>query len=135
MLKLYYLIWVDLVFIPSKNNSKNWKFYTMLIMVFCQSIVFMPCIVIFELKIAYFKFYDLNFLFGEEWDKLPNGLKGVILYVLPFVIFNYFMIFYKRRYEQLIQQYEYKKGKYVLNTILISGGIAIIGNLLLFKSL
>lgn len=129
MLKLYYEIWVDFIYVPSQNNTKYWKFYTMLMFVFCQSIVFMFGIIVFELKIINYKFYDLYFIFG---NKVPEGLHGFILYALPFIIFNYFMIFYKNRYKQLIVRYEYKKGKYLVNYILISGGIAFIGIFLLF---
>lgn len=129
MLKLYYEIWVDFIFVPSQNNTKYWKFYTMLMFVFCQSIVFMPCIIIFQLNIIHYKFYDLYFIFG---DKVPDGLHGLVLYVLPFIIFNYFMIFFKNKYKELIVKYEYKKGKYLVNYILISGGLAFAGILLMF---
>ena len=132
MLKLYYEIWVDFVYVPSKKNHKFWKFYVMLIMVFCQGNVFMVIMTIVQVHIFRSNFYDLHFLFGERWDKVPGGLQGIIMLNLPFVILNYFTIFYKNRYEKLILKYEYKKGKYVLNTILISGGIVLLAILILF---
>lgn len=134
MVKLYYEIWVDILVGAIDKNVKGWKLYTMIIFVFCQSIVFMNFIVIFELCIIHQKFYDLDFL-GENWNSIPDGFKGIILYAMPFLVVNYFSIFYNNRYKELIKKYEYHQGKYFINYILISGSIGFLGILTLFLCL
>lgn len=58
------------------------------------------------------------------WDTLDTLLSGLITLFIPFVTLNYFLIFYNKRYEKILEKYEYKNGKwyqiYIIASILIA---------------
>lgn len=54
-------------------------------------------------------FYKLGFS-----NPIGRFTEGFILFFLPFIILNYLLIFHKKKYQQLINQYPYNGGKYVM---------------------
>ena len=120
-LKLYYEIWVDCILRAKSQhqNKKNWKLFTMIFMGMAMSLNFI--IILFFLsdlgitnKIFSIK---INFL---ESSKLNSILGFIVSYFLPVTLINYFLIFYNRRYEKLIEKYKYHNGKYIGLYLLVS---------------
>lgn len=75
-----------------------------------MAIKFMVLVAILERYILKTNFYKLDL------DIFPGNILDVfssffILYLLPMLIINYFLIFYNGRYEKLIQKYPYRNGK------------------------
>lgn len=120
-MKLYYTIWVDCILRAKSQpqNKKNWKFFTLLFMGMAMSLNFIIVLIflsdlgitneIFSIKI--------NFI---ESSKLNSILGFIVSYFLPVTLINYFLIFYNRRYEKLIENYKYYNGKYIGFYLLIS---------------
>ena len=123
MLKIYYKIWVDAIFkIKSNPELKNaWKFYTMTYMsiVMALNLWFFSFLMLnFKYKISFFPF-EINYFSN---DKINSFLSFFTSYLLPMLVINYFLIFWKNKYEKLLIQYKPQNGKlfsrYFLGSIL-----------------
>lgn len=122
-LSLYYKIWVDaIVYEKTKHGDmRNWKLYTLIPISVLQGINLLT--VFFGLSTFNIKldiFFDLNLFPGEMLD---GFLSGFITLFLPFLILNYLLVFHRKKYDDLIERYDYRNGKlymiYFLTTILI----------------
>jgi hypothetical protein len=65
---------------------------------------------------SYFYHIDLNFL----PKRLSNVISFTVLFILPCVFINYFLIFYKHKYRKLLEKYPYRNGNLFLVYFLIS---------------
>jgi len=63
-------------------------------------------------------FYEINLTSLSDVNN--NLITILILFVLPIVIVNYFLIFRKKRYEELIKKYPYYNGKLAATYISMS---------------
>ena len=112
MLKLYYKIWVDtLVKLRSQQQNKGkWKILSFVFISMAMALNFILLISIFQRNILNYTFYsfDLDIFPGTKLDAL---LKFIILFLLPVVTVNYFLIFHNKKYEYLIQKYKSYNGK------------------------
>jgi hypothetical protein len=120
MLTLYYRIWVDAIKRAQSRpeNRENWPTGTMIFMSISMVMNFSLIMNILQKYIigSYFYYIDLYFL----PKRLSNVISFIVLFVLPCVIMNYFLIFYKYRYIRLLEKYSYKNGKLFLTYFLIS---------------
>jgi hypothetical protein len=122
-LSLYYKIWVDaIVYEKTKHGSmRNWKPYTLIPISVLQGINLLS--VLFWLSAFNIKldiFIDFKLFPGE----MLNGfLSGFLTLFLPFLVLNYLLVFRRKKYDDLIEKYNYRKGKlyliYFLTTILV----------------
>lgn len=64
--------------------------------------------------------------------KIDSFLSFFISYMLPFLILNYFFIFYKNKYQNLIKDYPYSNGKYIKRFIFGAGLIPIFFIIIIF---
>ncbi|GAB3417695.1 hypothetical protein GCM10027516_11700 [Niabella aquatica] len=122
-MKLYYKIWVDgIVKLRSRpQNAGLWKFFAM---------TFMSMAMALNLVFILFVLSDLGVTDGVF--KVPVNLfpgtridaffSFFISYLLPFLLVNYFLIFYKEKYKELIKRYPYYGGKLYLKYFLGSLG-------------
>jgi len=125
MLKLYYKIWVDCITKIRNADSLWWQYKSMVSICFPSGIAFMFFTVILEHDVLGTHYYKLgleNYLY-KPWCDL---LELFILYFLPFIIINYFLIFYNKKYESLLKKYEYNNGRYILTFILSCMSIPIL---------
>lgn len=94
MLSLYYRIWVDVIqrakSIPENHN--NWKKGTMIFMSTSMTMNFMLIMVVLEAYVfdGYFYYINLDFLPRS----ISNVISFIVLFVLPCVLINYFLIFF-----------------------------------------
>ncbi|KGO91878.1 hypothetical protein Q766_15665 [Flavobacterium subsaxonicum WB 4.1-42 = DSM 21790] len=116
MLTLYYTIWIDCIVKIRNFDDYAWKLKSMMIMSFTMAIAYMVFITILE-NIIGSSFYELNLknYIAKPWCDL---FESLLLFFIPFVVINYFLIFYKNRYEILIERYKYNNGKYVITFFL-----------------
>jgi len=101
MRNLYYLYWVDAIVGYRKNipNSIDWKFTVFTISTVCNALnLFVILLWLKFFNIFSFKF-EINIFPGTM---LNSATKFIILFASPFIILNYFLVFYKDRYKKLI---------------------------------
>jgi len=123
ILNLFYKIWVDaIVYEKTKHGDiRNWKPYTLIPISVLQGINLLT--VFFWLNALDIKldiFIDFKLFPGE----MLNGfLSGFLTLFLPFIVLNYLLVFRGKKYDDLIQKYNYRRGKlyliYFLATIFI----------------
>jgi len=120
MLDLYYRIWVDsIVFEKTKNGERrNWKFVTMTVISLLQALNLQTLfLILLMFGIRVNRILEISFFHDR---KIDSFLSGFINYMLPFLILNYLLIFRNKRYENLINNYEYKNGKLMKSYFIIS---------------
>jgi len=117
---LYYRIWVDCISKIRSNeiNKSNWQLKSMVAMSIAMTFNFAFIMIIIQKQVFDNFFYEINLpiLSGHE----NYILTMLILYILPCIIVNYFLIFYNKRYEKLLNKYSFAKGKLFLAYFLIS---------------
>lgn len=133
MLKLYYRIWVDAI-TKMRSLPKNagvWKFYSMSFISTAMTLnLFVILIFLKDIgltqKVAKFHF---NFFSNSKFD---GFLSFLFSYFLPFLLINYFLIFYKDRYKELIKQYKPNDGKLFIKYFFGSLGLLFVYVLIAF---
>lgn len=130
-MNLYYRIWVDaIVKLRSRpQNAGLWKIFAM---------TFISMAMALNLVLILFIINDLGIIKGIA--KIPidvfpgsriDGFFSFFLsYLLPFLLLNYFLIFYKNRYKELVKRYPSYDGKVFLRYFLGSLG-ALLGYFLI----
>ncbi len=110
MKNYYYLIWADAIRSIRKNkpNKTDWKLSLFVLITMSNSLNLMTIIV-------WLKFFDI-LSYVVKIDVFPGTMLDsaagfLIQFASPFIILNYFLIFYKNRYEKIIERYPNIKGK------------------------
>jgi len=120
MLGLYYRIWVDAIVrarsIPANKN--NWASTTMIFMSLAMMLNLILGMTMLQKYILGYYFYYIELVFLPRY--LANVVSGIILFIIPCVLINYFLIFHKERYHKLIKKYPYSDGKFFLTYFFIS---------------
>lgn len=120
MIRLYYIIWVDLIKKAKsrKANNQNWQFMCMMAMSIAMSLNLILLMTILQAHILNYYFYKLNFSFLPQ--RLSSVFSFTILFMLPCVAVNYLLIFRNKRYEILLKKNPYYEGKAFVTYFLIS---------------
>ncbi len=126
MKNLYYKIWVDaIVYEKTKHGHlRNWKPYTLIPISVLQGFNLLTVffwLSTFNLKIDIF--FDFNIFPGKMID---GFLSGFLTLFLPFILLNYLLIFRGKKYDTLIEKYDYRKGKLYLIYFLTTIGLFIL---------
>jgi len=125
MLKLYYRIWADAIIYEQTKNGhfRNWKFYTLvpISMIMGVNLLTVSLVVgkVFDLWIL--GFLNINLFPIESVNKV---LAGIITLFLPFIFFNYFIVFHKKQYKWIVKKFPYKQGRVYL--VYVLGSLSII---------
>lgn len=120
MLSLYYRIWVDLIkrAKTQPENREKWPIGAMIFMSLGMTSNFTLLMSILQKQLLGFYFYYI------EFPSLPNFAATVIsfmiLFFLPCVLTNYFLIFYKQKFRSLLKKYPSKEGRLFLTYFFIS---------------
>ena len=119
-MKIYYKIWVDclLRMKSQEKNKHNWHVKSMIAMSLAMSLNFLLFLTILERDILGCFIYQLYI--SSLPEEYSNALEILLLFVLPVVVVNYFLIFRNKRYEKLIEKYPYRNGKLAIPYIMIS---------------
>jgi hypothetical protein len=126
-MKLYYEIWTDCITKARSlpKNKSDWKLYTLLFMSMAMALnlVFI-LFILAEIKVT-----DKIFIIPIDifaGTKIDAFISFFISYLLPFLIINYFLIFYKEKYKTILSQYKYRNGKLFLSYFFSSIGVLIL---------
>lgn len=130
-MNLYYKIWVDaIVKLRSRpQNARMWKFFAMTFISMAMAlnlIFFLLLLSDFGITKGIFKI-SINIFSGSRIDAF---ISFFVSYLLPFLLMNYFLIFYKNQYNKLIMCYPSHNGRLFLKYFLGSLG-AILGYFLI----
>lgn len=121
MMKIYYRIWVDtLVKIKSQPQNKGrWKILSFVFISMAMALNFISIISILQREVLNNTFYnfELDIFPGSKIDAM---LKFFLLFFLPVAIINYSLIFYKKKYVQLMSKYNSSNGLLGISYILLS---------------
>lgn len=121
MMKIYYRIWVDtLVKIKSQPQNKGrWKILSFVFISMAMALNFISIISILQRDVLNNTFYnfELDIFPGSKIDAM---LKFFLLFFLPVAIINYSLIFYKKKYVQLMSKYNSSNGLLGISYILLS---------------
>lgn len=120
MRNIYNLIWVDAILSFKKHNPKKseWRIIVFVMITWMNGLNWWVVFMI----IKYFNLFripiiELNVFPGQA---VNDFLSFTTEFALPFGILNYFLIFYNKRYEVLIEKYGPQKTRYAFNYVLIS---------------
>jgi len=114
MMKLFYKIWVDVIVFEKvkPDNENSWKGFVM---------AYMAILVGLNIATVYTVLFMLGIDFMEpvmKWISLYIHIVPLkklawafIMMFIPAFVINYFFVFYKKKYEKLIVQYENKEAK------------------------
>jgi hypothetical protein len=120
MISWYYRMWVGLItkMWEKPENKTTWKFYSISFVAIAQMFNLI-CLLIFLGRFTDMTFYNIKFdIFpGQKIDAL---LSGLILFIIPSLLFNYLLIFRNDRYKILIEKYTPQSGKLFLYYFFIS---------------
>ena len=123
-INIYYQIWVDaLVKLRSRpQNVRMWKFYGMVFVsaAMALNLWFVTFLLMLHLNYSTIIFPVKTAIFPGT--RIDAFISFFISYLLPFLILNYFLIFYKDRYKKLLKRYRYYDGKLFLWYFLTSLG-------------
>lgn len=119
MKNYYYLYWVDAI-VSIKTNSpkrRDWKFSIFTYTTMCNALNLW--VVLLWLK--YFNILSFKVQINLLPGTMLNNAGGFIIYfATPFILLNYFLIFYRDKYKKLIEIYPHKNGKFAMRYIFIS---------------
>jgi hypothetical protein len=109
---LYYELWVDIIIkMRSRSENRNtWKIYSFIFMNMAMALNLAFVMAIFQRNILGFSFYNIkvDIFKGQNFDAF---ISFFLLYLLPNLILNYFLIFRNKRYEILTERYKYHEGR------------------------
>ncbi len=121
MKNVYYMIWVDgllkMKTIPANKTdwkSKGFIFISMAMALNILSVVFI--ISLFSIK-SFFTEFEISIF---PIKKLNSATVFFLLYLVPVIIPNYFLIFWNNRYEELFKKYKSYNGKLCVTYLMIS---------------
>jgi len=121
----YYSLWADAIIYERAKNGKrrNWKYYTLLpISIFMGINYFTIAMLIGKIFGIWIMFFlDVKI---SKFTVINHTISGIITMILPFIIFNYFMVIYRNRYLEIINRHHHRHGKlyigYILTSLIIS---------------
>lgn len=127
-INIYYKIWSDCIrkIQTHPNNRKEWRLYTMTFMSFLMSINF-----IFIMALIQNDFFGIPYFYKLETDIFKNKelnalISFLVLFFLPPLVINYFLILRKDRYKLFLNNYPNKNGQLFFKYMLISLVVPII---------
>ncbi len=116
-MNLYYALWADVINYERIRNggSSHWKSFTFSYMTIMLSF---NIVALFS-AILFFTGYNIasatrQYLAIFSSETATNALWAIIILLLPSMCINYFLVFYRKRYEYILRNYEFKNGKFLL---------------------
>lgn len=105
-MNFYYRLWSELFYIiKTKNGYENWKSIAMTLMTVPMSLNLLIISIVFQKYILGINIYRI------DMDFLPPKINGFVnffcLYILPNLIINYFLIFYRDRFKKILTNPKY----------------------------
>ena len=125
MTNIYDEIWADAIRATKRKDSEQWKMATLVPMSILHGVNLLAIL------------FVLRGILGRQWplfvpvkifgDVILNDAVSIILtFIVPFLIFNYLLIFSNNRYYRIMRFYKGKNGRLYKLYILLSLGIIVI---------
>jgi len=114
-MKFYYILFSDAInkILTVEKSKDLWKFYTLIFISFAMGLnLLMLKFICFELKI-FKQFTILTNLNITSYQKIDSVLTYFTFHLFPFLLLNYFLIFYKDKYKEIIVKYKHYNGKLI----------------------
>lgn len=120
MNRLYYGLWVDCIkrikAQPLNKNSWRWKCMVSMSVPMIFNFVFIMSIL--QRHIIGYYFYKIEFKFlTTYWS---NIVSFFLIFILPVIVLNYFLIFRKERYKKILEKYPYRNGVFFITYLIVS---------------
>ena len=126
-MNFYFIIWVDAI-TRLRSLPKNfgmWKFYSMAFMSMAMALnLVLILFIISTLGITEKIFIIPIDIFPGT--KIDAFVSFFLSYLLPFLLINYYFIFYKEKYKSMLKKYKYYNGKFFMAYFLSSIGALIL---------
>lgn len=127
MLNLYYKIWADAILFEKSKRGKdvNWKTITLIAISILQGLNLL--VILFLLR--WFSHRQIPVLIPVHifnMSALNSACAIILVFFIPFVIFNYLLIYNNNQYLDLVKKYPDHKGKLYRNYFLFSLGVIIV---------
>lgn len=118
MKKIFYSVWADAInYERIKNGGEShWKLFTFAYMSVLLGLNILAILTV----IKFFAGYNLADKVMEQLGivtkngKLQNLLWSIIMLFIPSSIINYFLVFYRQKYEYILKNYDFKNGKFLI---------------------
>jgi hypothetical protein len=111
-MKIYYVLWVDLItrIRATPAGSGSWRFKSMLLMSMAMALNLALIIALLQNNILHVIFYDfkIDILPGQFLDGILNFC---LMFLVPIVLINYFFIFHNDKYAVLCNRYSNYNGR------------------------
>ncbi len=108
----YYLIWSDAIisFRMHHPKRKDWKSSLLMMITWMQALNLW----VITLWLKYFDVFTLPLIDIDLFpgDDIDGFLSFAATFAVPFGFINYFLIFYKERYKNIIKKYKDEKIRY-----------------------
>jgi len=114
-MKFYYILFSDAInkILTVEKSKDLWKFYTLIYISFAMGFnLFMLSFILNDLNILKIETIELT-LNITDFYFLDSFLSYAVVYLFPFLILNYFLIFYKDKYKDIIVKYKHYNGKLI----------------------
>jgi len=105
----YFLIWADCLHSLKKikKNQNDWKIKSLIGMSLALSFNFF--VIMLALQSVFFGFfYETQFAFFSGFENYIATL--IVLYFLPSILINWYLVFYKSKFESIIVKYPFIYG-------------------------
>ena len=121
----YYSVWADCILQTQKAPAIKgyWKFITLFIMSLSMGFNYGFIMVFLPKSINPLAYIRITIFQVAAFNDLLNS---IILYILPSITLNYFVIFHKNKYKQITLHYKFRNGQLFKNYFLISLWVPII---------
>jgi hypothetical protein len=135
-MKLYYEIWADAL--EAIKNSKSYMTYKdKVVTVFVGFTIaqgFNLVFILFLLSsvLSFNLFINFNLFPGNYLDK---ALSGIVTLYLPFAVFNYYLIFFKKKHLKYFQNRKINTGGKALLLYFVSSILLVLVYIIIGKSL
>ena len=101
-----------------EDNRNDWQIKSLITMSILMTFNLALFMILIQKYVFGYYFYEIKLpLFTYRGDFI---LTILVLYFLPCVIINYFLILHRKRYEKLLNFFSYRNGKLILSYLLIS---------------
>ena len=120
MKNIYYALWADAInYERLKNGGEgHWKIFTYVYMSILMALNFaaiLSAILLFTgLDLAEISRSFLQKMINESLEEHLDAIWYFVFILLPSFIITYFAVFYKNRYNSILENYKFKNGRLLL---------------------
>ncbi len=135
-MNIFYSIWSDAINYERIRNggAEHWKLFTFSYM---SLLVSLNILALLSLSL-FVTGYDIGTLIEQlvtfpQSELLTDFTWAIVTLFIPSMMINYFFVFYKKKYEYILDKYKFRNGKllliYFISTIVLMFGFSLLNKL------